>query len=187
MDIVKENFQVLDLDPGFRIADEAEIKMLEKDVLETILEEHYQTPDNAFLHYVSCYTDKNDNQIGNLILQLYYAAQSHRDPEKWLQDTLAPYRNAASSDFDSSHAGNEWIRFCEDIICSKIDSACRLCRKGLALCDQEGGPEKYRADYENVLVKLEQMQTASLREMGTFLNVLLDGWNNLPRVNKSEG
>ena len=53
LEIVKEHFQYLDLDPGFRIADEAENALLMNDVLKDLLEAHYADPDEDFLTFVS--------------------------------------------------------------------------------------------------------------------------------------
>ena len=39
LDIVKENFQYVDLDPGFRIADDGELALIKADVLSQLLED----------------------------------------------------------------------------------------------------------------------------------------------------
>ncbi|MBR2842549.1 MAG: UvrD-helicase domain-containing protein, partial [Lachnospiraceae bacterium] len=70
LDIVRDHFQYLDLDPTFRIADEAELRMLQADVLQAFLEEKYQDPDEDFLTFVSYYTDKSDVKIESLIQSL---------------------------------------------------------------------------------------------------------------------
>ena len=39
---LRENFHVIDLDPSFRIGEEGELKLLERDVLQELLEEKYE-------------------------------------------------------------------------------------------------------------------------------------------------
>ena len=39
LSVIRENFHVIDLDPSFRIGEEGELKLLERDVLEELLEE----------------------------------------------------------------------------------------------------------------------------------------------------
>ena len=41
LNIVRNYFTDIELDPGFRIADEGEMKLLENDVMEEMLEEYY--------------------------------------------------------------------------------------------------------------------------------------------------
>ena len=40
--VIRSYFHRLDLDPSFRIGDEGEIKLLKKDVVQELLEEHYK-------------------------------------------------------------------------------------------------------------------------------------------------
>ena len=42
-------FHMIDLDPGFRIADEGELKLLRQDVLEEVLENCYTAGEQSFL------------------------------------------------------------------------------------------------------------------------------------------
>ena len=68
LEIVKENFQVLDIDPGFGIADEAENIMLQEDVLAELLEEKYKDADKDFIDLADYYTEKNDSKLEDLVL-----------------------------------------------------------------------------------------------------------------------
>ena len=47
--IVRENFDKIDLDPNFRIADETEIKMIKADVIGEMLEDYYLEADEKFM------------------------------------------------------------------------------------------------------------------------------------------
>ena len=47
--VVKDNFDKIDLDPNFRIADENEIEMLQSDIVEEMLEEYYLAADDEFM------------------------------------------------------------------------------------------------------------------------------------------
>ncbi len=179
LDIVKDHFQYLDLDPTFRIADEAELRMLQADLLQTFLEEKYQDPDEDFLAFVSYYTDKSDVKIESLIQSLYTFAQSHPDPERWLQRALLPYQNAAAGDVDPETAGNAWMTTFETIVRSKAKSAYMMCQEGLSLCDMDQGPEKYRSNFEPILPLLQDIASSPLGEMGMKIHVVLDNWGSL--------
>ena len=54
--IIRNNFNAIGLDPGFRIADEGEIKLTEKDTMDKLLEEKYAEADARFLRFVECYS-----------------------------------------------------------------------------------------------------------------------------------
>ena len=64
--------KAIELDPGFRIADEGELKLLQADVLEALLEEEYEQASESFIHFMEAYAPgKDDERAVQLILQLY--------------------------------------------------------------------------------------------------------------------
>ena len=54
LSVIREHFHMLKLDPGFRIADEAELSLIWSDVLSELLEERYEHADKAFITLVEC-------------------------------------------------------------------------------------------------------------------------------------
>ena len=179
LDIVKDHFQYLDLDPTFRIADEAELRMLQADVLQTFLEEKFQDPDEDFLTFVSYYTDKSDAKIETLIQDMYTFAQSHPDPARWLQNAVLPYSNAAAQAVDPETEGNEWMTSFETIVRSKAQSAYVMCQEGLSLCDMDLGPQKYRGNFEPLLPLLAEILSSPIQKMEPKIHVALDNWKRL--------
>ena len=55
LNIVRNYFTDIELDPGFRIADEGEMKLLENDVMEEMLEEYYASENQVFFDFVDAY------------------------------------------------------------------------------------------------------------------------------------
>ena len=47
--VVKENFDKIDLDPNYRIAEEIEVELMKNDILNNILEEYYEEGSEEFL------------------------------------------------------------------------------------------------------------------------------------------
>ena len=181
LEIVKEHFQYLDLDPSFRIADEAENALLMNDVLKDLLETHYADPDEEFLTFVSYYTDKSDSKIEDLILQMFRFAESHPDPERWLRKAVDAYRNAATGDMDPTKEENAWLSFYEQLIDAKLESALRMCEEGIAVSEQVGGPEKYRDDFALAQERLEWIRDAALSEKGVCVHDVRANWKSLTR------
>ena len=86
LQVVKEFFHRIDLTPGFRIGEEAEMKLLQSDVLKEVLEENYATADEAFFRFVECYAPgKTDSALEDYILKLFLFSESYEWPEEWLQ------------------------------------------------------------------------------------------------------
>ena len=64
LNIVRNYFTDIELDPGFRIADEGEMKLLENDIMEEMLEEYYASENQVFFDFVDAYgTGRDDTKI----------------------------------------------------------------------------------------------------------------------------
>ncbi|WP_107840367.1 helicase-exonuclease AddAB subunit AddA [Metasolibacillus meyeri] len=91
--ICRQYAYMIDLDPGFRIASQDEVALLQDDVLSTILEQAYG--DDGELLQAEVYelvdsfsSDRHDQEIEVLLLQLYNMSRVQPAPYEWL-DTLA--------------------------------------------------------------------------------------------------
>ena len=86
--LLREYFHVLNLDPGFRMADEAELTLLKSDLLAELLEQEYEQGDAQFFRFVECYAgSKTDQGLEEQILRLYRFAESYPWTEEWLAQT----------------------------------------------------------------------------------------------------
>ncbi|WP_019414452.1 helicase-exonuclease AddAB subunit AddA [Paenisporosarcina sp. TG20] len=86
LSIVKQYAYVLDIDPGFRLANEAEAALIRDDVIAEVLEMAYkaENPEAMYQLVDSFTTDRDDQLIETLIDKLYSAASVHPEPKKWL-------------------------------------------------------------------------------------------------------
>ncbi len=92
LSVIRDHFDLLDLDPSFRIGDEGERKLLKSDVVAGLLEDYYSEADPEFFHFVESYsTGKNDSGLEELILRLYEFAMSYPEPKEWLKGCLNEY------------------------------------------------------------------------------------------------
>ena len=79
--VIRNNFNEIGLDPGFRVADEGEIKLLESDILAALLEDSFAQASERFLRFVECYsTGKGEQKIEEAILRFYHFAMSYPFP-----------------------------------------------------------------------------------------------------------
>ena len=91
--IIRNYFHMIGLDPGYRTAEEGELKLLREDVVRELLEDAYEKKEDKFLRLVECYAPgKTDEGLKDLILKVYEASMSHPFPEEWLKACLKEYQ-----------------------------------------------------------------------------------------------
>jgi len=99
LNIIRENYYRIGLDPAFRIADDAELLLLQDDVLEEVLESFYASEDAAFYALVDSYTsDRDDNALLALIANLYRFARSLPNPEGYYDSLVDQYDQPVDPD-----------------------------------------------------------------------------------------
>lgn len=92
LSILRENYYRIGLDPAFRIAEEAELLLLQDDVLEEVFEQFYAEADPAFYELIDSYTsDRDDQAMLNLISNLYRFSRSLPKPEAFYEDLISQY------------------------------------------------------------------------------------------------
>lgn len=85
LNLIREHFMEIDLDPGFRIGEEGEISLLEQEALAQVLEEAYEEKAEDFCLFLESYaTGKSDKKIEEFILKAYTFARSGKNPRQWL-------------------------------------------------------------------------------------------------------
>ena len=178
LEIVKENFQVLDIDPGFGIADEAENIMLQEDVLAELLEEKYKDADKDFMDLADYYTEKNDSKLEDLVLSIYRFAQSHPEPGVWLENSIRPYL----SDEDKY-----WFDYLDHSIQNSILEAMNMAQAGLKIASLPSGPYKYTESFIYMTEMCGRLAQMDFEERGSALKAELAVWPKAPVIRKTEG
>ena len=68
--MIRNYFHMIGLDPGYRTAEEGELKLLREDVVKELLEDAYEKKEDRFLRLVECYAPgKTDDSLKDLILK----------------------------------------------------------------------------------------------------------------------
>lgn len=90
--LVRENFEQLELTPDFRMLDETEVSVLQQAALEEVLEELYTEQDPDFLKLVELLaTGRDDASIEENILRLHTYSRAYPSPKHWLEHALGLY------------------------------------------------------------------------------------------------
>ncbi len=131
LNIVRSYFQKLDLDPGFRIADETELKLIKSDTMDELMERYHEEGDEAFYYLLEAYCGyKSDEALTGCISNLSEKALAQAWPEKWLDSLLQNYEIKDAAEFNSSKIAGmiyEHVRSILQMISSRIDMAKNLC------------------------------------------------------------
>mgnify|MGYP000965345518 FL=1 len=138
--VIQNYFHLIDLDPGYRIADEGELKLLKNEVLEEILEEAYEEKDPGFINFVEWYAPgKSDHSIDNLILKLYDFAVSYPYPEDWLDDCNKMFE----ADDEGKLEEMPWMKELLDEIHTLLLNALEVSKSAEKLAESSAGPYMY--------------------------------------------
>ena len=151
--VIRNHFHEIGLDPGFRVADEGELKLLQQDTLNELLEQEYDAADSKFLQCVEYFTGgSNDRLLMQYIEKLHDFAESYPWPEDWLLGCMEDYKAADVEELN----GTQWcryltfhVRFMLQELAGKLRQACRL-------SERPAGPYMYGELLEKETEMLEQ-------------------------------
>lgn len=152
--IIRNYFHLIGLDPGYRTADEGELKLLKGDVLKTLIEEYYASKDSRFLEFVECYASgKTDEGIQDFILDVYEAAMSHPYPKEWLEKCLDIYKIESME----SLCETEWMKLLWEAVKEELKEAESLAEEAKDICLEEDGPCLYEEALDSDLLFIGQL------------------------------
>lgn len=141
LDLVRNYFANIDIDPSFRAADEDEIRLLEHDIMEDMIEEYYSEGRQEFYDLVDGYgLGRDDSALIDIITRIYKHARSYPWEDEWYEKCLSYYDIKTLDDFDDNPA----VKYLWEDIKSKIEDYRAVYVKLLEVCDSSMGPEKYR-------------------------------------------
>ena len=159
LSVIRDYFHTIDLDPGFRIADEGELKLLRQDVLEEVLEHCYAEASEEFLACVeSISSGRDDRKMEEIVLQMYEFSRSNPEPEKWLRQCVDGYQLDTVEAFESS----EGAVYARASLKKSLEELLLLLDEGLRQCQEPDGPYMYMDALEAdraVLQKLSEQTT----------------------------
>ncbi len=163
LSVIREHFHVIGIDPGFRIAEEGELKLLKQDVLEELLELCYGEQDSRFLEFVEKFgTGRNDRKIEGIILKLYEFSRSYPQPERWLDGCVEAYRISPENAKQCDAA----IRAREKVS-RRAEEIRHILEGALRICEEPDGPYMYADMLESDLEGIKKItETEDFEEMG---------------------
>ncbi len=158
MYVIRNNFNDIGLDPGFRVADEGELKLLRQDVMQEFLEERFAQKEEWFLHCVEYFSTGNqDKAIEGHILKLYQFAESNPWPEEWLEQRKKDYGVNTMEELEQA----EFMQFGMEQARLMAQDCVRKIQECMAVCEQPDGPYMYAPVLEKEADGLEKLAKVS--------------------------
>ena len=155
--VIRSYFYKLDINPTARIGNEAEMALLQQEVLADLLTKSYEEGLYNIYELADFFSDdKSDAGLTAKIMSLYNYAMSLANPDGWLRKALEPYKEAMTV----NPSETLWGQYMWDNHVAVIDRIReRLERMEQILLDPVG-PHKWQNIYDNQLAALSMLSGA---------------------------
>ena len=169
LSVIRDYFYTIDLDPGFRVGEEGELKLIKKDVAEAVLESAYEEGNAAFVNFVESFAiGRDDRKLEELILQLYEFSRSYPNPKKWLDSCAEQYDVQSVEELEQKPFVLEIV----EEIKQYLNDLQNLLEFGMDICEEEDGPAVYKDALQS-----DWMFVRELQEVGTFTKMQEKLWD----------
>jgi ATP-dependent helicase/nuclease subunit A len=155
LEVIRDYFHEIDVEPGFRIGEQGELKLIRQDVLEDLLEEKYADPNNQdFLDFVEKFGGgRSDKGIEGKILKLYDYSMSTPNPENWLDNSIKEYKTQPEN-----MEGVGFFPLLLQHVNQYLEDGIHYLKEGLQISMEGDGPGMYIPMLESDLEFLEKLQ-----------------------------
>lgn len=152
LDVIKNNFHKIDLDPSFRIGDQTEGILIKDEVIETLFEEKYDQEDTEFTSLVEAFsTYKNDDNLKELIINMYNFIMSGPWPENWLKENAEAFNIETMEKLNNS----KWVLVLKNSIKVEIEGYIKMLEKAIEIINLTDGLEPYLETFSNELYSIK--------------------------------
>jgi len=186
LDVIRSNFQQINIDPGFRIADETESQLMKLEALSEVFDEQYEIGNAEFFELLECYGgNRDDRALQDMVLSLYDFIQSSPWPEEWLEKMTENLNVPDGTDFGET----PWGKVLLDTVKIEFEGLKKMMTHALDILKYAQGLEKYQAVYMDDLANIEAVLKLFNESGKTQWDSIFNAINNiefatLPRCGK---
>lgn len=184
LDVIKNYYHVIDLDPTFRIADETENTLLKLEVINDMFEDYYESENIEFRNLIEAYSGSRDDQrLKDIILDLYRFSMSGPWPEKWLVNNAERFNIETIEELNKTI----WIGILKETISIEVTGYIKKLEKAIDIIRDTEGLEPYEAtflDDLDMFKKVEESLNLGIRELYTSINSI--SFSRLKSVKKDK-
>ena len=140
LDVIKNYFYTIDLDPSFRIGDETEAILMKNEIIEELFEEYYEEDNEDFKKLIEAYSSsKDDEKLKEMILSLYRFSMSGPWPQQWLKEKAEDFNISTLEEFDKS----EWVKVLRDNLRVELNGFLNMYKRAIEIINDTSGLEPY--------------------------------------------
>lgn len=152
--VIRNHFNTLGLDPGFRVADEGELKLLQKDTLAEMLEQEYASQNPVFFQCVEYFTGGSDDRLLETYIEnLYEFSMSYPWPEEWFSKSIADYEITDVTELEHT----DWCGYLTEYVQMVFRELSGKLEKALRLTEEPAGPYMYGELLEKEVQMLQKV------------------------------
>lgn len=152
--LLRNHFNEIGLDPAFRIADDGEVKLMQQEVLQELIEESYASGNEAFRYCVEYFCPGGrESVLEQHILNLSRYASGFPWPEEWLEERREDYGAGDVAALCESSCG----RYLAGHLAAMVQGWIHKLERVQALCLEPDGPYMYGELVEGELERLERL------------------------------
>lgn len=159
LEVIRKYYYLIDVDPGFRIADQTEGQLLRDEVIEDLFEEEYGKADNQqFFNLVDAFTnDRSDEGLKEIIGDLYDFSRSNPSPDAYLDAAVSMYDSGGSTAIEEL----PFVKVLMADIELQLQGAKELLNQGLEIARMPAGPAPRAANFTDDQHVVETLLNAS--------------------------
>src|SRR5699024_8222755 len=152
---------MLDIDPGFRRGDEMGLDLIRQEEIDELLKDAYSREGEAvesFYKVVDMFSDdRSDENIGDIILDLYRFSNEYPWRETWLKEEVKVYE----LEDDVAEESLPWLELLKKHVKEELEGALKSVEKAIEIAREPDGPYQYftmlESDMESIEKALEKV------------------------------
>lgn len=153
--VIRNYFHRILLEPDFRVAEEGELKLLQSDVLDKVLEQYYEEAKPEFLTLSETIaTGRTDQPLKDTILKLFSFAMSYPWVEEWLKGCKKPFHVEGMEEFETLPMTEVLLDYLGNLAAQWAQQIEQCVQVSL----MEDGPESYAELLQQECEALQQMK-----------------------------
>lgn len=161
LNLIKNHFNEINIDPAFRIGEDAELLLLRSDVLAALLEENYIEAKEEFLEFIESYSPgRSDVVVEEMILKLYEFSRSYPWSEEWLDSIKSNFEIESLKEMEESNWMHTLLQYLNDLASDLL----RQIKEAIELCREQNGPYPYEE-----ALKSDQKMIEMLLQSSTYI------------------
>ncbi len=178
--LLRENFELINLSPDFKIAEESEIFNLKSEILDEIFEDKYCTSAENFQALCDYFSLNKNLGLKKALLEIYDKSRTYPFPKIYLSSILYKYENPQPLD------ENEWAQEVKEGIFDEIKKAEFLISDSLNYMDDPILRESFSPIVKEMIQQLENISKKIKKsKYSQILDIIQEiNFKNFPRYNK---